>query len=283
MGLIIPNFSWGYDVSNYVTAFSSSTPGTNFTMGANDTYGANVAVISTATTYDTHYMIIGIGGTGTGSQVDNCGVADILYDPAGGTSWSVLISSLLCGYAVTPGTSSGLTVWYHFPIRVPAGSTIGIRAKMAYTVADSTGGRVVISMYGKPSRPSLWWSGQKVETLGISGSKGTSVTPGATGASGSWTTIGTSSARYGAYQIGLGPTHSAMVTARGYHVFAGTDSTQLAGSIPIHCNTSTTYHTRNGQTSVRRCNVAAGTVWQAMATCSSTSPDALSVAFYGVY
>lgn len=282
MTTLLPKQTWGYDVNNFVSAFAAATIGTNFTAGGNNTFGSSVSVISSAITYDLQLLTIEIGGTSLGAQVDASTIADILYDPAGGTSWSTLISGLLCGFAVTPGSLGGTTVRYSFPIRVPAGSTLGIKAKTAYT-SDVTTGRVLMTGYGRPSQPSMWWCGSGVETLGISSSKGTSVTPGASGANGSWTTIGTSSFRYRAFQIGVGPTHSAMVSARGYHTFVGVSSAQLPGSVPIHCNTSSTHHCRNGQVAPQYCDIPSGSTIQAMSTCSSTSPDALSIAVYGVY
>jgi hypothetical protein len=150
----LPNFYWGYDTSNYVTTFSSASPGTNFTCGNTDTYGANVSVISSPTTYTTQLIIIGIGGTSQDTNVDASSVVDILYDPNGGTSWSVLIPTLLCGYSVTPGALASLSTWYYFPLTIPAGSTIGVRAKTNFATDISTG-RIIVSLYGKPSKPDM--------------------------------------------------------------------------------------------------------------------------------
>jgi hypothetical protein len=109
----------------------------------------------------------------TPSTVANRHLIDVLVDPAGGTSWSVLIANLA---ANTP--NFGMTgASYHFPIFIKAGSSIGLQH--ACSTASVTI-RAAVLVKGKPSRPEVFSVGSVVETIGATtaSSEGTSFTPG---------------------------------------------------------------------------------------------------------
>jgi len=281
MSLILP--AWGF--ANGVSSLTGTPPtfdvGVAVTAGANNTDGTAVGVLS-ALTFDCHYLIIGIGGTGL-STAQSHTLLDILTDPAGGTSYSSFINDLACGYTPDIDVQQGIVCWYHFPIYIPAGSSVAVQARTAHT-ANITTGRVIMYAYGNPSRPEMWWCGQKVESLGINAasSKGTDVIPGDSGADGSWTSIGTSTYDYGAVQYGINGTDGSSA-GRGYYWDLGFGSTAFPGAPrAFKAMGSVESGAMHGLNQPIWCNVAAGTVWQLRATCSGVA-ETFNAAIYGVY
>lgn len=285
MGLALPTWGFGYSVSNLTGTPSAATPGTNFSSSATaNTDGTIVSVIS-ATTNDIHYIQLDIAGLNRAAN--SCqAMLDVVIDPAGGTSWSEeLISDLVCGQTATP-TGAGVQggVRYHFPLYVKAGAAIGVRVKTQHTGALAiSSGRVIVQAYGEPSRPAMWWCGQKVETLGVTaGCQGTTFTPGNTGTWGNWTNIGTSTRRYGAVQFGINGSDNT-ATAIGYHFQLGFNSAQLPGSPTTYrSNTTAEAGTNYGSMAPIWCNVPASTVWQIRGTASGTA-ELYDACVYGVY
>lgn len=278
MGLVLPPFYFVNGVDNFTGTPGSA--GTSFTAGASNADAAAVSILS-ALSFDVHYLIVGISGIIAGSPSNADSLLDVLIDPAGGTSWSSFVDDLMCG-----NTSASPCAFYHFPVFIKSGTSIGVQARTAQG-SDITLGRVQMYAYGNPSRPERWWCGSKVETLGSTpaSSRGTTVTPGATGTYGSWTDIGsTTSARYGAIQLGVNGT-TGTSAARGYYWQMGYSSTQLPGSPTVYASTVTSSETmaRTGLNQLIWCDIPSGTQMQARATCSSTAADSPTVAFYGVY
>ncbi len=280
--LIVPPFYFANQVSSLTGTPSQTVVGVNFTANANNADGAAVSVLS-ALAFDVHYLIVGVAAIST--STGNCqGLMDVLYDPAGGTAWSSLIDDLVCGF--TPGTntaSGGVQLWYHFPIYIKSGTSLGVQARTLHT-SNITSGRVIMQAYGNPSNPEMWWCGQKVESLGINAatSSGTDVTPANSGAAGTWTTIGTSTANYRVVQFGLNGT-DATAANLGYYWQIGYSSTQLPGSPTFYSSTSNAETTaRVGFGQIIWCDIASGTILQARGTCSGTA-EINNVAIYGVY
>jgi hypothetical protein len=114
-------------------------------------------------------------------------VYDIGVDPAGGTSYSPIINNILAGNAGAITNTGGGHVFY-FPFRIRAGSTVAARASDANATPLAT--RVGIRAFGQPSAGWLYPDGQYSETLGVSGTAGTSFTPGNV-ADGSFVLLGT--------------------------------------------------------------------------------------------
>lgn len=112
-------------------------------------------------------------------------IVDLGIDESGGTSYRLLCYDLLCGgantYAVGP-------VWYFFPIFVPAGSRIGVRAQSSVTTAF----RVGIMLDQGPERQETLWAGRFATAIGLSGITGTAITLGTTN-KGAWVSLGTTS------------------------------------------------------------------------------------------
>lgn len=282
--LSLPPFFFANAASNIIGTPPAALPGVNFTARGGNVDGPQVAVIG-AINFDVHYLKIGIGGINF-TAGNTCALADILIDPAGGTSWSSFINDLLCGYSPTPAAGTvPISVWYHFPIYIPAGASLGIQARSANT-GNTASGRCVVEAYGNPSRPDMWWCGSSVESLGITAasSDGTRHTPGNSGAFSSWASLGTTTTgRYGCIQFGLNGS-DATAAAIGYTWQIGYGSTQLRGSTNIYAAVSTAESI--SRTNINNgpiwCDIAPGTQMQVRGTASGTA-EQFGVALYGVY
>ena len=282
--LVTPPWYFANVTDNYTGTPANNQAGTSVTVGASNADGAT-ATLLTALGHDVHYIVVGINGA-TSSGRAQYTLLDILQDPAGGTAWASLIDDLVCGYTlIFLNTVVGM-MWYHFPVFVKSGSSIGARARTSISTGIGNA-RVFISAFGNPSRPEMWWCGQGVETLGVTAasSVGTSLTPGNTGSYGSWTNIGgTTNAPYGAIQCGTNGT-DASAAALAYYFQVGYSSTQLPGS-PTMGQVYTT--AEDGMISRPNapiwCDIPSGTQMQMRATCSGTAEIwAGGVAIYGVY
>ena len=174
MGLILPNGpSWAHWTDNMGDVSSGTSYATIHQAGASGSDSSPGTVLS-ALTHDCEYLVIGYGGFSGGTGSDGSALLDILVDPAGGTSWTELIADLLVGngWASTMpnfSTQSGTTIfnpqYFHFPLWIPAGTSIGVRAraKAASPLATS---RVFMAAAGGNRNPASWWCGQSVETVG---------------------------------------------------------------------------------------------------------------------
>jgi hypothetical protein len=284
--LIIPPLQFAHCTDNLTSTPPAATIGTQF---GTDTLTANVdgvprTVIGTALTHDVHYVVIGITGINASGFISNS-LTDILYDPAGGTSWSVLIEDLVSGF--TAGSTAGTVCfaqYYCFPLWVKAGATFGVTAKTSRGAPGYENGRIGLWLYGEPNRPEMWWCGQKVEGVGVdaSTSSGTNITPGNTGAWSSWTNIGsTTNGRYGAIQFGWNGTDSSAL-GQGSYWQIGFDSVQLAGSPTMFISTSTAEVSARCPFGPIWTDIPAGKQLQVRAT-SSGAAEANNVALYGVY
>lgn len=190
----VNSFLWNY--SNFTAP--SATPGTSVTPGASNAEGSWVQVASAGNiAYDVCLLYIAIGGGNTsGAQKDH--LLDIGVDPAGGTSYTALISNIVCGQtqAVTTGWDE-----FVFPIRIKAGSSVAVRVQGSNATAGTV--RVVADFFGRPTEPSVVPVGQWAETIGtVTNSAGPSITPG-NAAEGSWTSIGTTTKDLWHWQLGM--------------------------------------------------------------------------------
>lgn len=190
----VNSFLWHF--SNFTTP--SSTPGTSVTPGASNAEGSWTQIASSANiAYDVFLLYIAIGGGYTSGAAKNH-LLDIGVDPAGGTSYTAIISNIVCGQsqAVTTGWDE-----FVFPIRIKAGSSVAVRVQGSNATAGTV--RVVGDFYGRPTEPGMVPVGQWSETIGtITNSNGTSITPG-NAAEGSWTSLGTTAKDLWHWQIGV--------------------------------------------------------------------------------
>ena len=283
MGLIVPpGPAWSWEVDNLTGTPPAALIGTNFTFGASNADGATVQVLA-ATARDACYCVIGFTGCNTGAE-DNSALVDLLWDPAGGTSWTNFIDNLAAGFTPVPAAGTiPIQQFYHFPIWIPSGTALAVRARKNGATA-ATGGRCAIWLFGEPKRPDMWWCGQRVESLGINEGtrKGTSHSPGNSGAFSAFATIGTSTRRYGALQLGVNGSDNVM-TAIGYYWQIGVGSSQLPGTPTFYFSNSTAeVSARSGFHGPLFVDIHASTAIQVRGTASGTA-EAHNVALYGVY
>jgi hypothetical protein len=185
MALITQGPAFAHWSDNFGSPFSDTANagfGVGITPGTSSADGTAVTVLP-ALSHDCEYLWLGVSGIGNSGGA-NAALMDVLVDPAGGTSWSELISDLLVGFSaniVYNTTPQGVPVEYHFPLWIPAGASVGARIRMQNASAP-TGTRVMAVAAGGNRNPASWWCGQKVETVGTmapSSSLGQIVTPGA--------------------------------------------------------------------------------------------------------
>lgn len=176
-------------VSNQDTP--STTPGTSITPG---TGGKGSWATCLSALSDECFLLAASAANGSTSAATRNTLMDIGYDPAGGTAFNVLIPDICCGNA-----ANVIGKPFLFPIRVPAGASIGVRAHSQAATAF----RAWLTSYGKPTRPELVRSGRYAEAIGVGTAPvGTLITPGTSGAEGSWTSLGTTAKRLWWWQIG---------------------------------------------------------------------------------
>jgi hypothetical protein len=182
--LFVPGNSWNYVVSNVAATRPAAGWGTVVTPGTAGAFGAWATAITAANkTAETFGILIHINNGATSATTRNH-LIDIGIDPAGGTSFTTVIPYLLGGHAA-PANIGG--IFYYFPLYLPAGATIGVRA--IGTIATTL--NVGITCFGKPRRPDSVMCGTKVVSFGqtTASATGTTVTAGTT-AEGAYVQLG---------------------------------------------------------------------------------------------
>jgi hypothetical protein len=212
-------------------------------------------------------------------------IVDVGVDPAGGTSYSVLIPSLLASCAAPSIGATGCGINYYFPLYIKAGSAVAVRASVNNATVGTL--RCGIRVYGAPRDRRNVSVGYKVIAYGVTTgtSSGTSVTPGTT-SEGTWTSLGTvasgDSPWFWQYGVGV---NQATITAVGYTGDLGVGDASnkvIVGEDRVWQGTTTEQWYDNG--------VAVGCAYQAKAgdivygrmQCSGTAVSGLSMAAWGV-
>ena len=187
MGLILPNgpafAHWSDNLA--LPSGDGLDYGASLVPGTSNADGSAVTLLP-ALAHDCEYLVLAVSGFAL-SGANTSALMDLLVDPAGGTSWSEMISDLLCGYTAviqlngsTPGPH-GAPLVYYFPIWLKAGTSIGAMARCAHGSAFANPPRVIVYAAGGNKNPASWWCGQKVETVGTfntAASLGQAHTPG---------------------------------------------------------------------------------------------------------
>lgn len=151
--------------------------GAGVTPGANDAMGSYAALFGSAAAFDIYGISLSIRGVQVSGQAKPC-LVDIGADPAGGSSYSIIIPKLNACCAPLINTTGVLTGFrYYFPLYIKAGTTLAARAQ----VGNATPGTlsVIASVFGRPKRPERLRYGSYVDAIGIdaANSRGTAVTP----------------------------------------------------------------------------------------------------------
>lgn len=187
------SFDWTY--SNHTTATPSA--GTSVIPGASNAEGAWTQVATSANiAQDVCWIRVWVsnGATST-AQKDH--LLDIGVDPAGGSSYTAVISNIICGQSAAPSAGGR---WYAFPYYIKAGSSVAVRIQGQNATAGTA--FVAVKFYGQPSNPHMVRVGQVAETIGaISNSGGVSFTPGNTNAEGAWVSLGTTTNKLWWWQL----------------------------------------------------------------------------------
>lgn len=139
--------------------------------------------IGSAVTEDVFFISINLNNGATSGAMRRI-LADIGIDQNGGTTYATIIPFLFAGHAA-PFTTPGGGIWYNFPLFIPAGSRIAIRACSDLATTFSA----YVRLYGKPRRPELCRYGTKIYQHGKNGLEGTAITLGTT-SKGAWVDLG---------------------------------------------------------------------------------------------
>lgn len=204
--LLVRGSDFEWSVSNQSTP--AQDPGTSIAPAQNS-MGTPVQLLS-ALAEEVWWVEVCISSNfGAGAAARDT-LVDIMADPAGGSSYSVIIPYLLGGNA---GNLLFGGIWYAFPLYIPAGATVAAQASVNNATVGTA--RVWITCYGKPSRPENCRRGSYVRSFGqvTASSRGTSITPGASGAEGSsWVQLGSNTAdpELWWWQTGIGVNDSTM-------------------------------------------------------------------------
>lgn len=280
--MIVPGIGpcFQFEVDNLTGTPPASRPGASFTFSGNNVAGTPVSVLS-ALAQDAQYLVVQSGGCPTISE-DNSAIMELLFDPAGGTSWTS-VAKLIAGASPTH-TAGGIQLahTYHLPLYIKAGTSVGVRAQKN-GASGSTGGNVIVWAFGQPKRPEMWWCGQGIEDLAInmSTSKGVSHTPGNTGAFSAFASVGTTTKRYGALQLGVNSAGNTM-SAVAYYWQLGIGGSVAPGAPTQYVSGNASEIAGRNISGPYFCDIPSGTAIQVRGTCSGTA-QAWDVATYGVY
>lgn len=204
-------------------------------------------------------------------------LADIGVGSAGNEI--VVVPDLLAGGAGSYATNGGKS--YYFPIRIPAGSRIAVRARSNVTTAF----RVYITTDQLATGPERSLVGSFAKAIGVDGASSDVAQTVASGTTnkGAWVVLGTTDAAMWDWQVGI---HSNAGTQTGlvYHVdLAVGDGSNFDVLIQdAYWATSTAEQNWNGLVPSRAGRkLPAGSTLYARAQCNGT-PESLQVSAYGV-
>jgi hypothetical protein len=192
--------------------------GTSVTPGASDAEGsATIIATGSNIAQDIYGFMIRVSDGATATQ-SKSHLLDIGVDNAGGTSYTWIISNLVCGDSGSI-TATGAGHAFFFPMFIKAGSQVAA-------------GTVLIGakFYGYNSAQETMPVGMFSETIGtITGSSGVTVTPG-NAADGSWTSLGTTTNALWWWQMGYQIDNAAITAEYTFMELAYGDATN---KIPI--------------------------------------------------
>lgn len=181
----------------------TASMGSTVTPTQNDiaSAGWTTLISSASVTSDVYEIEVNINSIGV-SAAARCGLAELGYDPGGGTSF-VHLAYLLPGPAATYVGNTGPGCRFRVACLIPAASSIGMRGSV--DSATLTAFRAFVDAYGRPSPSHLYRAMHRVQDIGfdLGNSAGTAVTSGTT-SEGAWTTLGTLDFDTEAFEFGLG-------------------------------------------------------------------------------
>lgn len=181
---MLSRFNFTYD--NF-GANPGATPGTSVVPGVTNAEGSWTQVASSANIAQNIYAFyLRISDGATAATIKDH-LLDVGVDPAGGTSYTAVISNIVCGSSGPITAAGGFE--FIFPLFIKSGSSVAVRIQGVAGTAGTV--RVGVKFYGLPSRPEVVPVGYFSETIGtITNSQGVSFTPG-NAADGTWASLGT--------------------------------------------------------------------------------------------
>ena len=269
---IARTYAGGAWQTNLTATPSTTADGSVVTAsGTIHTKGSYTQLIA-ATTYDWHGFYLFTGGVATSAAA-----TDMLLDIAIGAAASeqVILPNLLVGYSAT--TAAGGMCWY-FPLFIPRGIRIAARCQ-ALIASDTT--RVTIwGVAGNSGLPSPLFTNCDAYGITLATSRGTSHTPGNTGAESTDANIGATTTRpYGAVMLGVGQ-QATSITAIAYHWELTIGGTTRAEWRTVNTTAEIIYGPYPGMPI--GVSIPTGTQLQVQAEASGTA-QAHNVAFYCFY
>ncbi len=194
-----------FSVNNQATP--SLTPGTSITPG-NNSFPAYAEILSDASvTEDCFGIFIRITGISV-AATSKSALVNIGSDPTGGTSFATIIPNLLCSEAATSNAtvpSDGID--YYFPLYIKSGTSLAAQGSVNNATVGTM--RVYVKLFGGQEYAERQKWGFTVEQFGAvtASSKGTDLTPGNTGAEGTYVQMGSNLTNdYFWWQLGVGIT-----------------------------------------------------------------------------
>lgn len=205
---------------------ASDASGVAFTPGVSNAKGSWADVFGGTVAEDTFGLWLAFHDI-SGTHVDT--LADIGIDTAGGTSYSVLIPNLIASYASSfqLGIPEAWGHTYYFPLFVPKGSRVGVRAQQV--VGTAVGGQLRAVLMQKPTHPELLKVGSFVDAVGIdtTTSRGKVLTGGPRAWS-AWQLVGTAPRDAWFHQSGLSNSSTGTLqTFNGFCEYAIGDGTNF--------------------------------------------------------
>lgn len=239
MGLLIqpPPYA-GFRVSN-LPAAPSAIMGTTITPSTTvNTFGSWAQVLS-ALAAPLEGLLVCMNSYLGAATIDRSMIFEIGIDPAGGSSYTTIIPSIVAGNISGSLIGLGGGRGFNFPIHIPAGATVAIRAMAANTSGSTV--TAFVQGYGRFSASAAWMVGQYAEAIGAvtASSRGTVFTP-SNGSFGSWQSLGTSVRPCFWWQIGTAVADTS-ITAIYVHVeiaFGNTTNKDKLMDFTIGGNTS---------------------------------------------
>lgn len=233
-----PMSAYNFTYDNW-GANPSQTPGTSVVPGASNAEGSWTQVASSANIAQDCYWVFVVVSGGVTANAAKPHLLDIGVDPAGGTSYTAVISNITCGNstAFSSGTTSG-GLAFMFPLFIKAGSSVAVRVQGANATAGTV--RVTVKFWGQPSNPENVPVGMFSETIGtITNSDGVSFTPG-NAADGTWVSLGTTAKAMWWWQLGVQINSAGMSAHQTYVDLAVGDSTNKRTILRVMISASTT-------------------------------------------
>lgn len=255
----------------------SANRGTAITPG-NNVYGSYTEVMSAAAVTDDGWEIwVYIASVAASTAAKDC-LVTIGLDWGGGTHIDFI--SHLAGSCAQSATSG--PVVYRFPVRIPAGTSIGAKASVNNATVGTV--RVWVELRCAPTRPRFTRCGSFVRTFGAvtANSAGTAITPG-TASPGAWVQLGAATVEpLWWWELGYGINDATMTTQLIYADIAFGDATTKHVIIP-RCMVITTAAEAISKGQVgREYNVPAGALIYGRSQLQSAADDNNSMIAYAV-